>query len=48
MNMINMPKPALSLEFNPIEHLWDEIHRKLNDSHPRPVTAVEIQAYFLI
>jgi len=38
--------PALSPDLNPIEHLWDEIQRRLNEVRPRPTTAAVLaQAY---
>lgn len=46
-NVTVMPWPALSPDLNPIEHLWDEIQRKLNDVIPSPTTSVELQASFL-
>jgi hypothetical protein len=34
--------PALSPDLNPIEHLWDEIQRRLNEEQPSPTTAAEL------
>ncbi|XP_071104121.1 uncharacterized protein [Haliotis cracherodii] len=34
-------------DLNPIEHLWDEIQRRLNDIRPRPTTADELRQAFL-
>lgn len=42
-----MPGPALSPDSNPIEHLWDEIHRRLSQVVPRPTTHAELEAAFL-
>ena len=38
---------ALSPDLNPIEHLWDEIHRKLKEVRPRPITAADLSVAFL-
>jgi transposase len=38
--------PALSSDLNPIEHLWDEIQRRLNKEHPCPPTAAERSVAF--
>ncbi|XP_071114825.1 uncharacterized protein [Haliotis cracherodii] len=40
-----MQWPAHSPDLNPVEHLWDEIQRRLNDVRPRPTTAAELQAF---
>lgn len=39
-NITIMPWPALNPDS--IEHLWDEIQRKLKDVHPKPTPAVEL------
>jgi hypothetical protein len=42
VNNVNvMNWPALSPVLNPIEHLWDEIQRRLNEE--QPPSAVEMQ-----
>ena len=46
-NIIIMLWPALSPDLNPIEHLWDEIQRKLNEVRPRPITAADLSVAFL-
>ena len=33
---------ALIPDLNPIEHLWDEIQRKLNEMRSRPITATNL------
>jgi transposase len=38
--------PALSPDLNPIEHLWDEIQRRLNEEQPSPTTAAELSVSF--
>ena len=43
-NIHLMPHPARSPDLNPIEHLWDEIQRQLNQMQPRPRTAVQLGA----
>uniref|UniRef100_A0A672GCT7 Tc1-like transposase DDE domain-containing protein n=1 Tax=Salarias fasciatus TaxID=181472 RepID=A0A672GCT7_SALFA len=41
-NIRTLPWPALSPDINLIEHLWDEIQRRLNDIRPRSTTAAEL------
>jgi transposase len=38
--------PDLSPDLNPIEHLWDEIQRQLNDEQPSLTTAAELSLAF--
>ena len=45
-NIGMMPWPALSPDLNPIEHLWDEIQRQLNEMRPRPITAADLSMTF--
>ena len=37
-----MTWPALNPDLNPIEHMWDEIQRRLNEEQPSPTTADEL------
>lgn len=39
--------PALSLYFNAVEHMWNEIQRQLNQVVPRSTTCVELEALVL-
>ena len=44
VNVMNWP--ALTPDLNPIEHLWDEIQRWLNEEQPSPTTAAELSVAF--
>jgi hypothetical protein len=44
VNVMNWP--ALNPDLNPIEHLWDEIQRRLNEEQPSPTTAAELSVAF--
>ena len=44
VNVMNWP--ALSPDLNPIEHMWDEIQRRLNEEQPSPTTAAELSVAF--
>ena len=39
--------PALSSDLNPIERLWDEVQRRLNEARPVPTTADELRTAVL-
>lgn len=42
-NIEILPWPALSPDFNPIEHFWDEVQRRLNEVRPAPTTADQLR-----
>ena len=46
-NIKIMSWPALSLDLNPIDNIWDGIQRKLNEVRPRPITAADLSVAFL-
>ena len=46
-NIKIIPWPAVSPDLHPIEHLWNEIHRKLNEVRPRPMTVADVSVAFL-
>jgi hypothetical protein len=41
-NVDLLPCPAVSSEFSPIEHVWDEMERRLRHLPNRPVTLAEM------
>jgi transposase len=46
-NVTVIPWLALSPDLNPIQHLWDEVQRRLSNFQLRPTTADELAASFL-
>ena len=45
-NIRIMPWPAFRPDLNPIEHMWDEIQRKVYDVRPRSITAADLTVVF--
>lgn len=37
--------PALSPNRNPIENLWDQIQRKMDNEQPKPITVTELRVW---
>lgn len=46
-NIRAMAWPALILDWNPVEHLWEEIQTQLNQVVPKLTTCAELEAAFL-
>ncbi|XP_071094228.1 uncharacterized protein [Haliotis cracherodii] len=46
-NIQTMPLPAMSPDLKPIERLWDEIQRRLNQVVPTPRTRADLEAAFV-